>query len=464
MTKRPAAKYRRISQDREGQELGVQRQDEDLDALAKRSGLAFVADFVDNDLGASARSRKPRPGYRRMLEEARAGKFEVIAAYTTGRLTRRPREFEDLIDLAVEYGIEFEYVRSPSFDLRTAQGRRIARTLAAHDAGEAEEMGERVARAAQQRAELGGNHGGRRCFGYATDGLQLEPTEAAEVASMAKQLLSGVPLGAITRNLNDRNVLTVRGRKWAPGTLRDLLRRPRLAGLSEYRGEIVGKGQWPAILSEETHHALVTLLNDPGRRTTTGNRAAYLLSGIARCGKCGGSITSAGIKRSHPGEGYRYIYKCRAGACVGRRRDWVDDYVTDVVIARLTRPDARDLLADDDRPDVPALREEALALRVRLDDLAAAFADGTIDRGQLRAGSERIRHRLDEIDAAMSHSSRAPVLAELVGADDLRAAWNGMSLERQRAVVQTLMDVVLHPGGGGRRDFDPTKVEITWKT
>lgn len=464
MRKRPAAKYRRISQDREGQELGVQRQEEDLDALAERRGLVYVADFVDNDLGASSRSRKPRPEYRRMLEAARAGEFEVIAAYTTGRLTRRPREFEDLIDLATEHGTEFAYIRSPEFDLTTAQGRRIARTLAAQDAGEAEEMGERVARAAQQRAERGLNHGGRRCYGYTKDGLHIEPTEAAEVARMAEQLLAGVPLGAITRNLNDRGVTTVRGNKWSPGTARDLLRRPRLAGLSEHRGQVVGKGQWPAILTEEIHAALVTLLNDPSRRTTTGNRAAYLLSGIAKCGKCGGSITSAGVKRDQTSETYRYIYKCRAGACVGRRRDWVDDFVTAVVLERLSRDDARDLLVDDDRPDVPALREEALALRVRLDDLAAAFADGTIDRGQLRTGSERIHGRLGEIDAAISHSSRTPVLAELVDADDVRAAWDRMSLERQRAVIQTLMSVVLYPGGGGRRDFDPTKVEITWKT
>lgn len=441
----------------------MQRQDEDLDALAERRGLVYVADFVDNDLGASSRSRKPRPEYRRMLEAARAGEFEVIAAYTTGRLTRRPREFEDLIDLAVEHGVEFAYIRSPEFDLRTAQGRRIARTLAAQDAGEAEEMGERVARAAQQRAERGLNHGGRRCFGYTKDGLRLEPTEAAVVAKMAEQLLAGVPLGAVTRELNARGVLTVRGKRWSPGTVRDLLRRPRLAGLSEYRGQVVGKGQWPAILTEEVHAALVTLLNDPSRRTSTGNRAAYLLSGIAKCGKCGGSITSAGIKREQPGNGYRYIYKCRARACVGRRRDWVDDYVTSVVIERLSRPDARDLLVDDDRPDVPALRDEAMALRRRLDDLAAAFADGTIDSGQLRTGSDRLRRRLDEIEAAMAHSSRAPVLAELVDADDGRAVWDRMTLERQRAVVQTLMNVVLHPGGGGHRTFDPTKVEITWK-
>lgn len=276
---------------------------------------------------------------------------------------------------------------------------------------------------------------------------------------MADQLLSGVPLGAITRDLNDRGVPTVRGNKWAPGTVRDLLIRPRLAGLSTYRGQVVGQGQWPAIISEDLHHAVVALVNDPARRTTTGNRAAYLMSGLATCAVCGNSITSFGIKTSGGGKP-RYLYRCRTNACVARRRDWVDDYVTEVVLARLSREDARELLADQSRPDFDALRTEAHAIRIRLDDLAAEYADGAIDRLQLRAGTEKARARLEEIERLQRHTSRAPILRDLVEAEDVRAVWDQLSLDRQRAVVQCLVTVRFHPGGGGRRTFDPSKVEI----
>jgi site-specific DNA recombinase len=80
----------------------------------------------------------------------------------------------------------------------------------------------------------------------------------------------------------------------------------------------------------------------------------------------------------------------------------------------------------------------------------------------LAAGSERIQGRLDEITRAMAHTSRAPVLADLVEASDVRAAWGAMPLGRQREVVRTLITVKLHPGGGGRRTFDASKVEINW--
>src|SRR5688572_33310973 len=131
-----AAKYRRISDDREGRELGVTRQNEDLDKLAERNGLTIVADYCDNDISASTRSQKRRPEYQRMLVDARAGKFDVILGYSSSRLTRRPRELEEQIDLAEECGTRFLYVASPSFDLNPSAGRTVARGPAAMGAGE----------------------------------------------------------------------------------------------------------------------------------------------------------------------------------------------------------------------------------------------------------------------------------------------------------------------------------------
>jgi len=456
-----AAKYLRISSDREGLELGITRQDEDLDQLAAQRNLTYVAEFFDNDTGASTRSTKPRPDYKQMLSDAKEGKFEVIAAYTTSRLTRRPREHEDLIDLAEKYGIRFEYVRSPSFDLTTAQGRRIARTLAAQDAGESEEISERVTRAGLDRARKGLNHGGRRCFGYETDGLRLIPAEAAEVKHIFTKFLAGKSLGWIVRDLHARGVQTVTGSPWVTNTVRGLLMRPRYAGLSEYRGDVVGEGQWPAIVSEQVYQAARSLVSDPKRRTSTGNRAAYLLSGIATCAVCGGPITSTGVGGSRK----RPLYRCRAGYCVGVVREWADQYTTEEIVGRLSRPDADELLVDHHAPDFNALAGEERALREILDGAAVDYADKLITRSQLRIITERTRAKLEEVARLQQHTSRAPALARLVGAKDVRAEWESedFGLDGRRMAVQALVTVRLHPGGSGRHGFDPSKVEIVWK-
>ena len=61
-----AAIYLRQSQDRTGEQLGIDRQREDCMKLISARGWTLAADpFVDNDV--SATSRKPRPQFNAMM-------------------------------------------------------------------------------------------------------------------------------------------------------------------------------------------------------------------------------------------------------------------------------------------------------------------------------------------------------------------------------------------------------------
>jgi hypothetical protein len=57
--------------------------------LAKRLGYDVVEVFEDNDISASTKSPRERPGYSEMLNLARAGHFDAILAYSNSRLTPR---------------------------------------------------------------------------------------------------------------------------------------------------------------------------------------------------------------------------------------------------------------------------------------------------------------------------------------------------------------------------------------
>src|SRR6266852_3246624 len=132
------ALYERISDDREGKRLGVKRQDKDGRRLIDRLGLHLSEEHVytDNDISAGPTSKKHRERYAHMLQAVRDGKIKVIIAYSTSRLTRRTREAEDLIDLALAYGVKFIFVASPYYDLTTADGRESFRRDAVRDTGE----------------------------------------------------------------------------------------------------------------------------------------------------------------------------------------------------------------------------------------------------------------------------------------------------------------------------------------
>ena len=121
-----SAIYTRISQD-DGTALGVQRQEQDCRALAESRGWTVARVFTDNDV--SATRAKVRPAYRDMLAGIEAGEFDALIVYDVDRLTRTPRELEDVIDLADRRGLALASVGG-EVDLATPQGRLTARIRA----------------------------------------------------------------------------------------------------------------------------------------------------------------------------------------------------------------------------------------------------------------------------------------------------------------------------------------------
>src|SRR5690606_12964714 len=125
---------------------------------------------IDNDISASNLSKKARPAYAGMLMDVRAGVADTVIAYSNSRLTRRPAEWLELIQLANEGKLQIRTVVSGSHDLSTADGRAVAITIAAWDAAEAERTSERLKASHRHRA-LNGKvwKGGNRAFGWSED-------------------------------------------------------------------------------------------------------------------------------------------------------------------------------------------------------------------------------------------------------------------------------------------------------
>src|SRR4030095_5993411 len=93
----PAVTYCRISADKTGAGLGVERQAADCRDLAMRLGLGDPEVLTDNDL--SAYSGKRRPGYQQLLEGLKAGRCGAVLVWHRDRLCRNVRDLEDIVDL-----------------------------------------------------------------------------------------------------------------------------------------------------------------------------------------------------------------------------------------------------------------------------------------------------------------------------------------------------------------------------
>ncbi|RZU73980.1 DNA invertase Pin-like site-specific DNA recombinase [Micromonospora kangleipakensis] len=461
-----AAIYVRTSRDREGGGLGVARQEQDCRQLAARHGLTAAQVYSDNDL--SAYSGKPRPSYRRMLDDIAAARVDAVLAWHTDRLHRSPTELEEYITACEPRGVPTYTVKAGPLDLSAPSGRMVARQLGAVARYEVEHQVERQQRAKLQAAADGKWGGGRRPYGYEPDGVTLRPAEARAVAEATDAILSGASVRSQAAAMNARGLVTSTGRPWTPQELRKVLLRARNAGLREHRGEVVGPAAWPPLVDEDRWRALVSVLTHPGRRTQWSSARRWLLSGLALCGVCGSPVRATLLNSTRGGVP---SYTCKVAKCVVRNAAELDQHVGAVVVARLSRPDVADLLAASGQPDSGVLQLDATSLRERLDGLAAAYADGAIDVRQLREGSERLRVRLAEVEEQMAAAGRGEALAGLVGATDPAAAWDALDLHRRRAVVDTLLTVTINRTRKGRPPgwtpgnsyFDPRTVEITWK-
>lgn len=464
--------YVRISEDREGAGLGVARQLEDCEVLAERLGWQVVGVHCDNDVSAS--TGKPRDGYRAMLGELTAGMATGVLAWHTDRLHRSPVELEDYVKVCEDHGVVTHTVKAGPVDLASPSGRLVARQLGAVARYEVEHAAERQRAKRLQKARAGEYLGGRRPFGYESDGVTIREAEAAEIRRCTKAVLSGVSLRSLATGLNDRGVATSTGSTWNALSLRDVLIRERNAGLMRYQGEVIHRdgepvqAEWDAIVPEDTWRGVRAVLTDRSRRTsplTTGRR--WLGSGLYRCGVCGDGTTCHVTRNS--GRGARPDYVCSKVKHVSRSVESVDDYVIGTVLARLRRPDVADLLAPP-APDTSALHVEATALRERLTELSRLFADGMVDASQLAEGSTAIRGKLSAVEGRIADANSGTVLGEFAGRDPADV-WADLDLDRRRAVVDTLVAVTIlvspkgRPAGWqpGMSYFRPESVEIDWR-
>lgn len=444
------AVYLRISQDRAGLELGVDRQREDCLALATRRGWLAPEVYLDNDV--SATSGKRRPDYERLLEDVRAGRVVRIIVWHTSRLWRNRIERAAGIEVLRAARISLVTVKGPELDMTTAAGRMLAGVLGEFDTAETDVKAERAAREVLQRAEQGRHHGGPRAFGYTADGAELVPAEAEAVKRWYAEVLAGRSITSIAKESGKNH-----------SSVRVILGNPRNAALRVLHG-VEYAGGWPAIVEPETWRAVVALLGDPARSTHTTSARKWLGSGLYACerDRCA-PLGRATIGSTYSGEanGARRIYKCQPlrGGCA---RSWdavkLDAYVEFVVRERLALPDVADLLPRD-RPDLEALRGERATKRRRLDQLAAAWAaDDDADPGQLLIASAPLKARIAELDGQLAAVGAGGALAAVLLADDPVAAWGAIPLgqvDRRQAVVRGLMTIALGPSPRGRAPYRP---------
>jgi DNA invertase Pin-like site-specific DNA recombinase len=493
------ARYRRISDDREGREAGVTRQTEDMDDLVARRPELDVHPhvFSDNDLSAT---KDYRPEFERLLKMVANDELDAVLCWTSNRFLRNRRDRMRVIELFKAHNVRLIPVRGNEMDFTSADGRMMADLIFSIDAGEVERTGERVSRAARQRAEQGRHHGGKRAFGYgpiiATDhnGRPVRdfhaevPEEADVIRAIAADVLAGVPLGTIARRLDAAGVATVtkahregcahnvKGRRarvdcpcpyrsWHPTTLKEMMVNPRLIGMRGYQVRstrrstgtvaVMGAAQWSAILDVDTWEQVRAILTDAKRRTNTdAERVRRLLAGFVFCASCGNRMTGSGSS------GTRLYCQRRDGKCGTPVR------IGEPFLIGLVRDAVRDRLDEEELQPVETrdpVATELAALAVRKKALADRWASGKIKDDAYADAHAAITGQIRDAEARLHTSARRRATLPVRGA----AGWDELErkndLAARRAVLTLMVDGVIVGGNGAVEGDDVNRVRVVWR-
>lgn len=391
------------------------------------------------------------------------GEVDALLCWHTDRLYRNMKDLERVIEIADANRIEIRTVQGGALDLSTSAGRMVARILGSVARQESEHSSERRKRANAQKAASGQWTSARRPFGYTTTGEPQEP-EATAVRNAVHDVLAGKSVRAVAREWNAAGLATTgKATQWRSPMVRRVLMNPRYAALVVHQGKVVGSGSWTPLINEDAHHGIVAYLNDPSRSNKAGFERLYQGSGVYRCGVCGEPLT--GWK---PGGNKGRAYICPSWH-VRRQGEALDDFVSAIILGRLSQPDAAELsnALDSSGVDVAALHTQKSALQARMDELAALFADGAINAAQLKRGTAELARALAKCDHELAAVTQGNPVASLLEAGRGRARleqrWSDLSPDIRGKIIDQLVTVTVHRSPRGLRRFDPEYIRVVWK-
>ncbi|MCA1674647.1 MAG: zinc ribbon domain-containing protein, partial [Actinobacteria bacterium] len=253
---------------------------------------------------------------------------------------------------------------------------------------------------------------------------------------------------------NGRGLTTSTGRPWSAASFRSLLLQRRLCGQREYAGQVVARGEWPAILDDATCARLRTLLTDPARRSARPARR-YLLSGLIRCSKCGSRMRS-----TQPGGKRKYGCPPRPDGCNGTTilADGCEVEVVGRALHVLDSPAVKEALSPGSVADDDALVSEIDADEALLAELAADYAARRITRGEWLIARDAIEVRLEGARVRLAPRGRTLELP-----DDLANRWDQLPFYERRAVLGEIVERVTISPARVRGRFEPERIQVRWK-
>ena len=284
--------------------------------IQRQPGWTLVGTRYDD--GGFSGANIERPAFQRLLVDIEAGKIDVVIVYKVDRLSRSLLDFAKVMERFSKSGASFVSV-TQNFSTADAMGRLTLNMLMSFAEFEREMIGERTRDKMAAARRKGKWTGGPVPLGYRVEDKRLvvDEMEAVIVREVFALYLEQRSTLAVARVLNQRHRSTKRhravngnlreARAWTKGDVTRVLKNPVYAGYMSCGAEL-HDAEHAATIPRETFTEVRALLESAaGAGKDPVRNPDYVLRGLLRCARCGGSLTPASTRKG--GHEYRY-YRC----------------------------------------------------------------------------------------------------------------------------------------------------------
>lgn len=420
------AAYIRVSTSEQAEKgNSLREQEERLRAYCKV--MDWNEPILFDDDGYSAGDLK-RPNMQRLIKRIKENEFDILITTKIDRLSRTLLDLLQMIDLLDKH--KCAYVSATeSFDTSTAAGRMVLQLLGVFAEFERARISERVHDNMVSVAKNTNKALSYPCFGYdIKDGIYVINEEEAKIIRMMVEMVeAGHGTRAVAIALNAMEVKTKKGYVWDSVNVRRLLRNPMLKGTRVWNKTVTVNGKMkkrpesehiytennhPAIIEPEHFKRLQDILITRGKNKRQSESATYLLSGILKCGHCGGAMHGATSRHTSGKRKYEYFrYRCsthlKSGQCVPNfvHRDPLEKAIVKE-LERVANTSAKDLhlkiAVEKDNAEAADLKTAIKQLDAQLQRQIEAYAKGLIDDDALKTANERVKEEKKLLQAKLS--------------------------------------------------------------
>jgi DNA invertase Pin-like site-specific DNA recombinase len=481
-----ALRYQRASGDKKQEGKSVTDQGKENLREIRAHGWREGESYTDNARSASRHARKEREDFERLIEDIEAGRGDVLVVWEISRKERDLSVYVKIRDLCLRVGLNFWLVGGNLYDLRDKNDRMNLGIQAVQAEWLADSIRDNVQRGINLAAEAGRPHG-KVTYGYrriyhqrtkallrqepddevheatGLDGTESTYSHCGVVREIFKRVAAGDSIVSIEHSLNDRGIPSPQHGQsgWLRSIVRKIAINPAYIGKRVLRGEVIGDGNWPALVDEETYWACVRRLEDPSRKTTRPARAVHLLSFIGKCAVCGGPLAAALARK---GVWRGWTYRCQRRLCVAVRKEWLDEYIERIVVAWLTKADVHaGLHQPTTDKETAAARAEAQRLRTQLEGYKQLAEAGEMDPPEYARITRGLKAGIAAAEARAVERSLPPVLRGRIGKHAKRE-WAALAdnLPVKREIIREILSIELLKAESNARTFNPNRLRLRW--